>query len=114
MDETHREFIELVNELSVASGEDFRTLFKKLHSHTQSHFDKEHQRMLETRFPALEEHHADHQRILGQLTHFLTRVEQGRSKMAKAYVREQLPPWFKTHLLTMDSALAAHIKNTST
>ena len=41
--------------------------------------------------------------------HFRSRVKAGKTSMARAYVREQLPGWFKTHLITMYSALAAHL-----
>jgi len=31
--------------------------------------------------------------------------------MGRAYVTQQLPGWFDLHAVTMDSALAAHLKS---
>jgi hemerythrin len=110
MDDTHREFIELLNSLNACSGSDFPALFNQLVEHTEAHFEMEKALMLESGFPAREEHVGDHQRILGQLVKFRERVNAGKSSMmARAYVREQLPGWFTTHLITMDSALSAHL-----
>jgi hemerythrin len=62
-------------------------------------------------FPAISEHASDHQRVLGELARFEKRVVAGSTAMARAYIREQLPHWFDLHIKTMDSALAAHLKN---
>jgi hypothetical protein len=37
-------------------------------------------------------------------------VERGRTTLARAYLCEQIPAWFALHAVTMDSALAAHLK----
>lgn len=110
MDRTHEKFIQLVKKLRVATDAEFKALFHELHVHTEMHFAREFMRMKESNFPALMEHHADHQRILGELVHFGVRVGQGRLKMARAFICEQLPDWFTTHLATMDSALVAHFR----
>lgn len=111
MDDTHSEFVDLVNRLADANREEFASLFKNLAEHTQSHFDSEQQMMEESHFPAIAEHISDHQRILGELARFGKRVAAGSTTMARAYVSEQLPNWFELHIQTMDSALAAHLKN---
>jgi hemerythrin len=67
--------------------------------------------MEESGFAAISEHISDHQRVLGELTRFGKRIAAGSTAMARAYIREQLPQWFEIHLQTMDSALAAHLKN---
>ncbi len=110
MDQTHRQFVVLVNLMHAADKIAFMELFPRLLLHTELHFRKEHEQMKLSRFPALAEHHADHERILGQLARFAERVKQGRLTMARAFVSEQLPDWFHTHIATMDSALAAHLK----
>ena len=110
MDDTHREFVELLNRTDAATGAGFTTLFDELVAHTEAHFEMEKALMEQSGFPAREEHIGDHLRILGQLVKFRDRLKDGKSgMMARAYVREQLPGWFKTHLITMDSALAAHL-----
>ncbi|EIJ36322.1 bacteriohemerythrin [Thiothrix nivea] len=111
MDTTHREFADLVNQLAVVKGIGFDSLFLQLLEHTREHFAREEMWMQASVFPAIAEHHADHQRVLGDMTRFARQVERGLIPMARAYVRE-LPRWFALHAVTMDSALAAHIKAT--
>ena len=110
MDETHREFAELVNTLAEAKGKAFEGLFNQLCDHTQQHFQNEKELMLQSPFPAFAEHEAEHQRILGELAQYRRRVNKGAIPFARAYVTERLPEWFHLHLATMDSALAFHLK----
>jgi hemerythrin len=111
MDTTHQEFISLVNRLNLADKALFQSLFAELLEHTQNHFDAESQLMDETGFPAISEHKGEHLRVLGELTRFAQSVQKGSITIARSYVREMLPDWFRLHTVTMDSALAAHIKS---
>jgi hemerythrin len=112
MDETHVEFIELVNALGNAKEKaGFITLFSKLVKHTEAHFGSESELMEKTDFPAIREHNDEHQRLLGELHRFALKVNLGSIIVARAYVQERLPDWFKLHAASMDSALAAHIKS---
>lgn len=110
MDETHREFVDLVNRLESASSTTFPALFEELLKHTREHFKSEEALMEQSGFPAIREHKAEHQRVLGELTRFAGKATSGSLAFGRAYVREQLPPWFDLHAKTMDSALAAHLK----
>lgn len=110
MDATHREFVDLVNRMQQAKGNELRRLFHELMTHMELHIGRENHLMKQSGFPARLEHHSEHLRILGQLAHFRMRVDQGQEKMARAFICEQLPEWFRTHVPTMDSALAAHLK----
>jgi hemerythrin-like metal-binding protein len=110
MDATHREFVDLVNRMGMADKEEFARLFEELNKHTRNHFDAEQQMMEDSKFPAIGEHRDEHQRVLGELARFAQRVAAGSTMMSRAYVREQLPQWFELHAQTMDSALAAHLK----
>lgn len=113
MDDTHREFVDLVNRLEDADNSDFIALFDKLLVHTDAHFGIENALMRESAFPAIHEHIDEHQRVLGELNRINRKVQEGSILIGRAYVREQLPSWFNLHAVTMDSALAAHLKNTS-
>lgn len=110
MDQTHVEFIDLVNRLAAADKNGFAELILELVSHTEAHFEAERQLMLETGFPAIREHQSEHERVLGEMHRFSAKAAAGSTMMARAYVKEQLPPWFALHAATMDSALAAHIR----
>lgn len=109
MDATHREFVDLVNGLEQAQGAAFAAGFAALVSHTRAHFAAELDLMQRSGFPATAEHDAEHRRVLGQLERFAQRVDRGSQLMARAYVRDEVPGWFKLHAITMDSALAAHL-----
>ena len=114
MDRTHLEFIDLVNQLNVIDKAGFKPLFAQLLEHTEQHFESEKLLMQQTHFPASQEHQGEHLRILGDLQRMTRTLENGSLLMARAYVREMLPSWFHLHAITMDSALAAHIKSSAT
>lgn len=113
MDDTHDEFIALVDSLTQADRPDFAGLFLALVAHTRSHFESENALMRASGFAAIREHMDEHLRVLGDLDRLAQRVRDGSIAMARAYVREQLPEWFSVHLATMDSALAAHLQQDS-
>ncbi len=110
MDDTHREFVELVNSLDGADKASFIYLFRELHEHTQSHFEQEQQWMENSGYPGMREHMDEHRRVLGEMNRFAQRVAAGSVVMGKAYVTQQLPQWFDLHARMMDSALANHLK----
>ncbi|MFA6164489.1 MAG: hemerythrin domain-containing protein [Methylobacter sp.] len=110
IDNDHDEFIILLNQLDSASNADFPALFQQLYEHTQQHFDRENKLMTQFAFPAETEHKGEHQRVLGEFKQFKTRVDKGLIPFGRLFVKERLPQWFQLHVLTMDSALVAHIK----
>jgi hemerythrin len=63
-----------------------------------------------SRFPALNEHEAEHHRIYGDLVQMQRAVERGRLTLPRAFVRDALEEWFRLHVASMDAALAAHLK----
>lgn len=112
MDAAHREFIKETVAVAKSSDDEFPALFNALAEHTRRHFEEEEALMRAHRFPATEEHQAEHRRILAELDYLSRRVAGGRIAMARAYM-EGLPIWFANHLATMDAALAACIKQQS-
>lgn len=110
MDETHREFIDLLSHLLQAGDIDLCRLFPDFVDHIKRHFESESRLMVQVGFPATAEHEAEHLRVLGELDRFGKRLHYGRTAFLRAYLRDQLPSWFDLHLTTMDSALAHHLK----
>jgi len=113
IDRDHDEFIALINQLDSTSNADFPVLFQQLHEHTEQHFDRENQLMMQFAYPGEIEHKGEHQRVLGEFRQFKTRVNKGMITFGRSFVRERLPQWFGLHVTTMDSALVAHINNHS-
>jgi len=111
MDDTHKEFVILVNHLADSADSEFASRFDALISHTTSHFQREEQLMSESRFPAYAEHRDEHLRILGEFRQFKKRVDAGLIVFARNYIQSRMPEWFSLHAATMDSALAVHLKS---
>lgn len=110
MDETHREFIDLVNQLGMASDTQFHALFKMLLEHTVQHFKHENIAMEKSGFPPIIIHRNEHFRVLDKLKLLLLEIENGELDLARAFVCKYLPRWFPLHAETMDRALANHLK----
>jgi hemerythrin-like metal-binding protein len=110
MDQTHREFIELLSNAAQANKKQFVHEFHRLLEHTRDHFERENVMMQETAFPATGEHKDEHRRVLHELNAMLASIARGHGALARAYVCEHMPEWFELHAATMDSALAAHLK----
>lgn len=84
IDRDHQEFVSLLDKLDAAGNADF---------------------------PAEGEHSGEHRRVLGEFKQFQSRVDKGLIAFGRSFVKERLPAWFQLHIATMDSALAAHIRN---
>ena len=110
MDITHREFVAHVAALIETDDTAFPAQFDALLEHTRAHFAAEDANMLTYGFPAIREHTSEHRRVLGEMGAFQRSMQNGRLNLARAYVRDGIPAWFRLHLATMDSALAAHLK----
>lgn len=109
IDNDHDEFISLLNELDAADNANFPALFQQLYEQTEQHFERENQLMKQFSYPGETEHKGEHQRVLGELKQFKSRVDKGVIAFGRAFVKDRLPQWFGLHVTTMDSALVAHI-----
>lgn len=110
MDGYHREFLDILSALAVAPDSLFPGLYNQLMRHVAEHFGQEETLMRETRFPSMAEHLDEHKRILGELTVMQSRAQRGRLAMPREFINTRMPEWFQLHLVTMDSALAGHLK----
>lgn len=110
LDTDHDAFIDLLDHLSHATDEAFPPLFQQLVDHVRLHFVHEGRLMRIGKFAALGEHEGEHHRLFGELLQFNRSIKRGRLSLARAYVRTGLKDWFHLHYMTMDSALAMHVK----
>ncbi len=110
MDETHREFIDLINRLGQASDEQFSKLFEQLLEHTHQHFKNEDIAMEKSGFPPISIHRNEHFRIIDKLKQLNENIKAGDIDIARTFVCRYLPEWFPLHAATMDRALACHLK----
>ncbi len=109
MDGTHQEFIALVNHLGYADDETFAGLFRQLLEHTEAHFTAENRLMEEVRFPPIQIHMGEHQRVLEEMRSIGEQVKNGSLTAGRTFVLT-IPQWFREHAATMDSALAGCVK----
>jgi hemerythrin-like metal-binding protein len=109
MDETHREFVEL---LAVARGSDDAALpaaWQSLIDHTVAHFAQEEAWMRATRYAPGNCHSTQHAMILKVMREGQARALQGDITPLRLMTRE-LQVWFPQHAQSMDAALAAHLQ----
>lgn len=110
MDGYHQEFLSILSALSTMPDGVFVALLKELVRHTHEHFAQEEKLMRETGYGALREHMEEHRRVLADLESMLQRAESGRMRLPREFIKNHMPEWFQLHLVTMDSALAQHLK----
>lgn len=109
MDETHREFVEL---LAVARASDNARLpaaWQALIDHTQAHFAQEDAWMRATRFASSNCHSMQHRMILQVMREGQEKALQGDITPVRLMTKE-LQIWFPQHAQTMDAALASHLQ----
>lgn len=111
MDDTHREFVELVNGMIDCADVDLVAGLDRLIEHTVEHFAQEDRWMRESGFPPEHCHTTEHERVMAVLQDVRNRTLEGDVALGRTLLRE-LAPWFDNHAQTMDAALAWHIQTT--
>ncbi len=109
MDQTHREFVELLQQLDAAAATPERELLpllQTLQRHTEDHFAQEERWMADIGFAAQNCHSLQHAQVLKVLAE-VPRVlaEKGDRELGRV-LSEELGKWFVVHAQTMDAALA--------
>jgi len=113
MDAMHREFVDLVTELSTLRQGELAPCLARLAQHSIEHFAAEEEWMAASRFPASASHIQEHKRLLATLASARRLLEKGLAAPARALAGE-LPGWFRDHTAKQDAALTAHLKTCGT
>ena len=112
MDETHQEFVQLINELEaarVAGAEDLIARYDALIDHTVEHFAQEDRWMAATGFTPENCHTNQHKQVLELLNEVRRRVvDEGQDELLPRLLPE-LATWFEQHAQSMDAALIFHM-----
>ena len=95
MDETHKEFTDMLNEILATPQDQQLPLYRQFLLHTVEHFNQEERWMVATGFAAENCHAEHHATILETMTR----------------LAEALAEWFPGHAASMDAGLAIHMKN---
>jgi hemerythrin-like metal-binding protein len=110
MDDTHREFVELLAEVENSADDMLLTRWRALFDHTEEHFNREDQWMQDTRFSSTNCHSVQHRVVLQVMREGLAGGETGNLEMLRVMAHE-LALWFPQHAQTMDAALALHLRS---
>ena len=114
IDNLHREFLEIYNSVNKEDIDSYIQKLTALLQQSKTHFTQEEELMDEFKYPRSREHKDEHRKVLAEMQYFINNSNSmfGK-KMLKAYYVEKLGDWFDLHLLSMDSDLAAFLKNTA-
>jgi len=110
MDTTHQEFVELLAEVVEASDEALLSKWAALIDHTDEHFGREDQWMLDTGFAAGNCHSSQHSIILQVMREGGKRGLAGELAVVRQMAHE-LGLWFPQHAQAMDASLALHLRS---
>ncbi len=111
MDKTHREFVDHVNALSMASDADLPAQLDAFLAHTEAHFAQESKWMHASGFPPIHCHETEHEKVLEVMREVRAHVAAGDLELGRVLARE-MPGWFAEHAATMDTALANWMRQT--
>ena len=110
MDETHREFTDMINQILATPEDQQLPVYKVFLSHTVEHFAQEERWMLATGFTADNCHAEEHATILETMQAVVQHSEQGDTELITR-MAEALAEWFPLHATSKDAGLAQHLKN---
>jgi hemerythrin-like metal-binding protein len=111
MDNTHREFVDLLNALADAPDDALLAALDRFIAHTDAHFAQENRWMHALPFPPVHCHEGEHDNVLRLMREVRNRVAGGEIELGRVLARE-LPEWFQLHASTMDAMLAQVIRLT--
>lgn len=115
MNQTHKEEVSLVvslmEKLNAAKRElDTSSISEALTQwleHTEAHFQRENELMLEVNFPPYLVHSGEHENALSLLRAVINAWEENKDlQQLSNYVFNQWPEWFMAHVKSMDTITA--------
>lgn len=110
MDDTHREFVDLLGAVVLAQPSQLLNAWRTLIAHTQDHFDREDQWMQATGFASSNCHAMQHKVILQVMREGEARGVRGEYAVVRQ-MADELGIWFPQHAQSMDAALALHLRS---
>ncbi|TBR16045.1 hemerythrin domain-containing protein [Rugosibacter aromaticivorans] len=105
MDETHKEFVLLVDAMKHASDADFSARLDAFEKHAVKHFSEEDEWMTSTSFPSADCHIEEHGKVLASVHGIQAMDAEKKLKIGRGLVTA-LEEWFPGHADYLDSALA--------
>lgn len=109
MDDTHREFVQIVDAMLAAPDQDFARHLAIFQTHAEQHFEMEHKWMSATSFPATDCHVAEHDAVLKSVREAIDHLAAGGEVTVCRSLVDELVRWFPGHADYMDASLAQWI-----
>jgi len=109
IDDTHKEFVELLNRMYDAPDDQLLSILDEFIAHTESHFAQEQRWMEELAFPPLACHATEHAGVMEITREVRQRTADGDMRLGKV-LAQGVAEWFADHAATMDLLLAQYIK----
>ena len=110
MDQTHREFVDLLAATELASEDKLIDSFIELIAHTDEHFSGENQWMQDVSFGPGGCHTDEHDMILKVMREALRRGQADNNLSLVRQLTSELAIWFDNHAKSMDAVLAMYLK----
>jgi hemerythrin len=104
MDDTHREFVDLVNAMLLADDAQFGDRLQAFREHAERHFGEE-DRQMQAGYPSSECHVEEHRAVIASVLQVQMRVKDGDIATGRRLAAE-LARWFSMHTEEMDRGLA--------
>lgn len=111
MDETHAEFVGIVDAMLAAPDSEFPAQLERFLAHAVEHFDMEHKWMTATAFPATDCHVDEHEAVLKSVREVQAHLASGGAVAPCRPLAAELVRWFPGHADYMDASLAQWIVN---
>jgi len=108
LDDTHREFVALLNALDEAADGDLLARMDAFIAHTEQHFAMEERWMEATGFPVYGCHKGEHDNILEVVREVRKRIAAGEMHFGTT-LATALAEWFPQHAQSMDAVLALYL-----
>jgi hemerythrin-like metal-binding protein len=109
MDNTHREFIGLLNRLADAPDAQMLAVLDEFIAHTEAHFAQEQRWMEHISFPPAECHVREHDGVLEIAREVRNRAAAGETGFGRV-LAQAVAQWFANHAASMDNVLALYMK----
>jgi hemerythrin len=109
MDDTHREFVAMLNAVVAAPESELVKSLDVFIKHTEEHFAQEERWMQEFAFPPLHCHQGEHANVLEIMREVRKRVAGGEVHLGRT-LAEAIAEWFPQHAGSMDAVLSLYMK----
>jgi hemerythrin len=113
LDGHHQKLFSLLNTLhdAMRTGKGnsvIQSIVEELANYTHTHFQREEALMEETKYPGLEVHRMEHQKLMAKVGGYKAALDKGSGVNTSA-VLDFLREWLAKHINRMDKAYSSHL-----